>query len=349
MKNVFIVDIEPLETRYTAQWSQHLPKIIADGVKEPVVIHSVGGEVSSFTPTDGAFLDFAATNIYKGEQVKRLAKRFQLNGIKDGDHIIFLDAWHPGIINVRYMRDLLGVDVKLHGLWHAGSYDPQDFLGRLIENKKWSFSFERTIHHALDYNWYATAFHMRMFLENLSINYGNQEQTGWPMDYMADTLAPFANIEKKDTILFPHRLAPEKQPDIFRDLAKELPQYNFVVCQDKVLTKDEYHKLLGEAKMVFSANLQETLGISAYEGALLGAMPLVPNSLSYVEMYDDTWKYPSEWTNGFSNYLKYKEELKERIVHMMDTYSSHCVPLNAQAQSLTTDFFTAGNLIAKLR
>ena len=58
------------------------------------------------------------------------------------------------------------------------------------------------------------------------------------------------------------------------------------------MTKDEYHNILGEAKIVFSANLQETLGISAYEGALVGAIPMVPDRLSYTEMYDDDFKYP---------------------------------------------------------
>ena len=42
--------------------------------------------------------------------------------------------------------------------------------------------------------------------------------------------------------------------------------------------------MLGEAKLVFSANLQETLGISWYEGALVDAIPMVPDRLSYKEM-----------------------------------------------------------------
>ena len=35
------------------------------------------------------------------------------------------------------MAELLGVDITIGGLWHAGSYDPQDFLGRLIGDKPW--------------------------------------------------------------------------------------------------------------------------------------------------------------------------------------------------------------------
>ena len=35
-----------------------------------------------------------------------------------------------------YMAELLGVDITIGGLWHAGSYDPK-ILGRLIGDKPW--------------------------------------------------------------------------------------------------------------------------------------------------------------------------------------------------------------------
>jgi hypothetical protein len=72
-----------------------------------------------------------------------------------------------------------------------------------------------------------------------------------------------------------------------------------VVCQDQQLSKDEYHTLLGQSKIVFSANLQETLGISCYEGTLVDAIPMVPDRLSYSELYHEGFKYPSEWTESF--------------------------------------------------
>ena len=129
------------------------------------------------------------------------------------------------------------------------------------------------------------------------------------MEYMQDILKPFKGMKKRDLILFPHRIAPEKQVEIFRDLATHLPQYEFVVCQDQQLTKNEYHKLLGEAKMVFSANLQETLGISCYEGAVVGAIPMVPDRLSYTEMYFDLFKYDSRWTDSWDAYNVYRTDL----------------------------------------
>ena len=35
------------------------------------------------------------------------------------------------------MLDLFQIDATIHALWHAGSYDPQDFLGRKIGDKPW--------------------------------------------------------------------------------------------------------------------------------------------------------------------------------------------------------------------
>ena len=87
--------------------------------------------------------------------------------VKEGDHIIFTDAWHPGITNIKYMSELLGVKVITHALWHAGSYDPQDFLGRLIGNASWVRHAEKSFFHSYDHNYFATDFHVKLFFDEL--------------------------------------------------------------------------------------------------------------------------------------------------------------------------------------
>jgi hypothetical protein len=165
------------------------------------------------------------------------------------------------------------------------------------------------------------------------------------MEYMDEALTRYKNMPKRDLILFPHRIAPEKQVEIFRDLKEHLPQYEFVVCQDQQLTKNEYHNLLGEAKMVFSANLQETLGISWYEGALVDAIPMVPDRLSYSEMAHDTFKYPSEWTKSFEAYTVHRKEICMKIMQYMENYDKYLPQLKKQTQDLTEHFFSAGELL----
>ena len=357
MANVYIVDIEAVETRYTAQWKTHVPKLLKEAGHNVQVIDGPEDIPSATTP--GAFLNFGGTNIYKSSQIEKIGRAFCAGFINNGDHFIFTDAWHPGIINLKYMSELLNIPVKIHALWHAGSYDPQDFLGRLIGDVPWVRHAEKSFFHAIDHNYFATDFHIKLFEKNLldanlSTSYANKTsnkiiRTGWPMEYMEGTLLLYKNMKKRDLILFPHRIAPEKQVEIFRDLAKQLPQYEFVVCQDQRLSKDEYHDLLGRSKLVFSANLQETLGISWYEGALVDAIPMVPDRLSYSEMAYDDFKYPSEWTESWDHYVSNKQEICNKIIQYMDNYNKFLPQLKKQTQDLTDNFFSAGALLDNIR
>jgi glycosyltransferase involved in cell wall biosynthesis len=354
---VYIVDLEKLETRYTKQWSSHVPNLIKQHGHKVVVIS--GPEDIPSIPTPGMFLNFSATNVYKAVQVEKISRLFCEGKIKDGDYFLFTDAWHPGVINLKYMIDLLGINAKIGGLWHAGSYDKWDGLGRLVGDKPWVRHAEQSFFHAFDHNYFATDFHIDMFCLNLLrtssgfykdwINSGKIVRTGWPMEYMDNILTTYKGMPKRELILFPHRIAPEKQVEIFKDLAKQLPQYEFVVCQDQQLSKDEYHTLLGQSKIVFSANLQETLGISCYEGTLVDAIPMVPDRLSYSEMYHEGFKYPSEWTENFEKYEAYRDHLRHHIVTTMTHYDKRVEQVQTQAEKLTEQFFSAGELLEHIR
>lgn len=349
---IFLVDLESVETRYTGQWKTSVPELLQKAGHNVQVISGPTDIPSATTP--GAFLNFGGTNIYKSAQVEQISRLFCDGSIRANDHFLFTDAWHPGIINLKYMSELLGIPIVTHGLWHAGSYDPQDFLGRLVGDKPWVRHAEKSFFHAFDHNYFATDFHIKMFGKNLfDANMGTMYdyniskkivRTGWPMEYMTNTLADYRTLPKRDLILFPHRIAPEKQVEIFRDLAKHLPQYEFVVCQDQHLNKHEYHTLLGESKIVFSANLQETLGISCYEGAIVDAIPMVPDRLSYSEMYYEGFKYPSEWTQDWNSYLAHRQELCHHIIVTMTHYEKRLPQLRKQTHDLTEQFFSAGKL-----
>ena len=357
MANIFLVDLEAVSTRYTGEWKSHVPQLLKKAGHNVQVICGPTDIPTATTP--GAFLNFGGTNIYKSAQVEQMGRLFCDGTVRPGDHFIFTDAWHPGIINLKYMSELLGIPVTSHGLWHAGSYDPQDFLGRLVGNKPWVRHAEKSFFHAFDHNYFATDFHIDMFGKNLfdanlSTMYeyktsGKIVRTGWPMEYMKETLSDYWTIPKRDLILFPHRIAPEKQVEIFRDLAKHLPQYEFVVCQDTQLTKQEYHTLLGQAKIVFSANLQETLGISCYEGALVDAIPMVPDRLSYSEMYYDMFKYPSNWTEDFEAYESARPALCYKIIQYMNNHDQFKFQVRKQAMDLTERFFSADSLLENIK
>lgn len=356
MNTIYILALEPLDTRYTGEWFYELPKVIQSEINRKGASYEVrnvlgNGELyDSDVVTPGAFLNFGATNIWKNHQLNHVADLFNKGKIKSGDKFLFTDAWHSGIIQLKYMSELLGIPVEIHSIWHAGSYDPQDFLGRLVKDKRWSYNFERAAFYAADYNYFATDFHMKMILDTLFIEDSSarlkQVRTGLPFGYLKSKLGIYKAVQKEDLILFPHRIAPEKQLEIFKDLEKEMPEYKWVVCQESKLTKDEYHELLGKAKLVFSANLQETLGISMYEGMCANALPLVPDRLSYKEMYSDIFKYPSVWTESWESYLENKDALVRLIQFMMQNYYRY--ELATHTDTIGNNFFTPTEMLNKL-
>ena len=344
---VYIVELEPVETRYTAQWKEHLPKQMSDAGLDVEVI--TGPDDAPQDTTPGAFLNFSGTNYWKSEQLKTISQMFADGTVKDGDYFLYTDAWNPTVLQLKYMAELLGVNIKLGGMWHAGSYDPADFLGRLIGDAPWCRLAEESMFNVFDHNFFATQFHIDMFLEAFpNVDKSKIHQVGWPMEYMEPLLREYdIPVNKMDLVLFPHRVAPEKQVEIFKDLAKEMPDVEFVVAQEQNLTKDEYHMLLSRSKIVFSANTQETLGISCFEGALVGAYPMVPDRLSYTEMYGHSFKYPSSWTESWDSYLANKDKLVKHINLIL--HIDHEQKINKLADSLSSDFFSGKALYEVIR
>src|SRR6056300_1687783 len=344
---IWLVDLEAVETRYTKQWKTEFPKLLKAHGHTVQVLN--GGDTPQAT-TPGAFLNFGGTNVYKSNQLMQIAEAFCKGEVKDGDYFLYTDAWNPTVIQLKYMAELLGINIRIGGLWHAGSYDPADFLGRLIGDKPWVRNAERSMYECFDHNFFASEFHIDMFFESFpELDRSKVVRTGWPFEYMDDTLTMYKGIPKTDTVLFPHRIAPEKQLPIFQDLKESLPQYNFVVCQERPLSKNDYHNLLGEAKLVFSANLQETLGISWYEGALVNAIPMVPDRLSYKEMALDDFKYPSEWTMDYRSYKKHRSKIIEKIINYMENYSKYLPNIDKQVNKLSKNFFSGQALYEVLK
>jgi len=339
---VYIVDLEAVETRYTSEWKEHLPKQLRRATNDEVVVIS-GGDVPQAT-TPGAFLNFGGTNVYKSNQLEQIAEMFCRGQVHNGDYFLYTDAWNPTVIQLRYMAELLGIDIRIGGLWHAGSYDPADFLGRLIGDKPWVRHAEQSMYECFDDNFYASQFHIDLFAESLKIDLAKTKRVGWPMEYEADQMLPYKHMQKTNTILFPHRIAPEKQPNIFRDLADSMPEYEWIVCMEQGYTKNDYHNALGTAKLVFSANLQETLGISWYEGLLVDTIPMIPDRLSYSEMAIDEFKYPSEWTESWDKYQEHKSSVIETIHDYMINYEKYRNAMLTQTRKLTDNFFS-GKLI----
>lgn len=322
---IIILPIEPIETRYTAQWYKNIPEQL---VQRGCDVVQIDGEVLDENTSPGAFLNFCSTNVWKNSQINQLAAMFNEGKIKSGDKVLITDAWNTGILQIKYMKELLGIDVEIHAIWHAGSYDPNDFLGRM-PNISWARDTERALAKSIDVNYFATRYHEQLFLDTLFSDDTKPKTviSGQPHELLIEILKNYDSSIKENQIIFPHRLAPEKQLDIFKDLEKSLPEYKFVTCQESRLTKDQYYSELAKSKICFSASLQETYGIGCAEASILKTIPLCPDRLSYAEIYQQYPEvlYPSEWTSNFEEYLKHKDDLIEVIRDIMNHYDKYRV------------------------
>ncbi len=310
---IFLVDLEALEKRYTSQWRKWFCDWFENNNYRYELVSGIDREFKQ-----GEFLDICRTNLYKSEQVGHIARLFDEKKVKHNDVFYFFDGWHYGITATKYMADLLGFKIKIVSYWHAGSYDPYDFITQK-GLRNWASPGELSWMLACDKILVATQFHKDLILKGFP-NWGSYDLdykihvVGFPYNTEDLKIYKSAYSEyKKNIVVFPHRISSEKQPEVFDKLAEKFKgrAYKFIKATEVTDTKKEYFELLAKSKVVFSANLQETFGIGTMEAVMLGCLPIVPDRLCYPELYDKKFLYDKG------------TDLSSMIVDFIPNYKKH--------------------------
>jgi len=76
---------------------------------------------------------------------------------------------------------------------------------------------------------------------------------------------------------------------------------------------------------------------------------MVPDRLSYTEMYYDMFKYPEVWTHDYDTYTVYRPDLCRKIIEHMDNYSTRISSIRKQAKDLHDNFFSANELLRMVK
>jgi len=275
----YLFPIEPLDRRYTAQWLEWFPPALADQGFDVVLIHPP--DVGAGEVTAGQFLDPLQTHAYKAAQVRMFVE--QVDRRKEGI-VVFLDAWHPGVISAAYMRDVANLPLRLVGILHAGCYDPFDLLARSGVGR-WAQGFEVSVLRALDEVTVGSEWHRVLIERAYGAHGGSMHVHPLPVR----TPGVEARTTRERIVVWPHRDVPEKQTATWREavarLAPHHTRWRFVETLQETSTKDEYYELLSRAAIAVSAARQETFGIAMIEAAQLGCRVIVPQRLSYPELF----------------------------------------------------------------
>lgn len=348
---IYIIPIEPIDQRYTKQWYDNIPVMLRHEIAQHKLDYDVvtidGEDFKPEQRSTGAFLDFGATNVYKATQAAEVSRMFSSGKIRAGDKFLVTDAWNFVITPIKYMSDLLEIPVEIHSIWHAGAYDPSDILGYKM-SKPWPWLQEQAWYMSSDYNYYASNSHRSMFLKNLDIPEKYQDRairSGQPHELIVPPLMERQATAKQRRVMWPHRYNADKQPEIAEDLSAN---YDLIITQKLNLNKQEYYDVMATSQAIFSCALHENLGISVMEAVITGAIPILPDRCSYAEMYLPEFKYPSEWTSSYDNYLTHKQNLLDFIDEKLDNYDKYQDLVKQQQEILIRDYLNSSIMINRI-
>ena len=277
---VLSLPIEPIESRYSSQWDRWFD----DAFRRNNIPHRVVRGREGKPPPPDKFLNPEATFTWKFTQLREAVRACEDRSWR---YVVFLhDGWMPGVEMFPYLRDLDGLDVRVCAYWHAGSYDGTDLLGKAGCNK-WAWGSETSWLEICDAVLVGSEYHKEKLQ---SIGVGNKiHVVGCPIQVPDG----FRSGVRKPLVVWPHRLSADKNPEVFDMLSRE-PEFTgveFVKTMTQNLSKPNYYRLLGSARVAVSTASHENFGIAMAEAAFLGCHPVCPRGLSYDETMEDLCLY----------------------------------------------------------
>ena len=284
---LWYLPLEHLDQRYTTLMDEQVVRTLR---RRGIEYRRIYGEPLSATIDTGAFLDAASTSHFKATQLATMAQAFRDGEVKDGDKFLVSDLWFPGIESIPYMAYFHKVKVDVWGIAHAGSWTETDFVRDMREWARpievgW-FEFAKGVFVG---SWWhrheLCAIRNRCAASKVHVTgLAFSTKDIWKL---IGPLPP-----KRDLVVMAGRLDDEKQPWHFDEIAERIGgDVEFVKTYERRLDKVSYLRLLAEAKVIFSAALQENFGYAVLEAATVGATPVVPDRLAYREMYPAECRY----------------------------------------------------------
>lgn len=290
---LWVLPIEPLEERYSAQWLRWWQRYAEQAPDDIRFVLGSSGQAGQQIRT-GEWLDVYQTNAWKATQLEEFVRYLEAGAVSPGDVVLLHDGWSFQATALAYMRDLGKIPFRIMSCLHAGTWDPHDFVSK-SPVRYWGRMVERGWLHAYDRVFVATYFHRDLIL---ATHPGVEiVVTGFPL--FAQEVRPHYTpwAEREPLIVFPHRLADEKRPYMFEDLRVIFEaQYpgvpaRWVRTKDECSGKMDYYRMLGQAKVAVSFAKQETWGIAMLEAGANGVHVVVPDELAYVDVWPLQCRY----------------------------------------------------------
>lgn len=290
MSKIIYLPIEDLPARYTQMMNQSIYPKVDISLYPSIEIDKVIKR--------GQFLDIVNTCKFKAAQLQMVADLFNEGKVQDGDAFLVGDIFFPGIEMIKYMAELLDINVRVYGINYAGRADKTDFVQKL---SGWSDVSEQGYHLICNGIFAGSDDHRNNIIEYFGLNPATVHTTGlvWDLEYMEEFRKEIGNVQKEDFVIWPHRWCEEKGINELLQFAKNTKKKIVITSSGPKkdlgklpknieyrygLTKLEYFELMAKARWYLSTAYQETYGFTIQEAIFFGCNILVPNRACCPEM-----------------------------------------------------------------
>jgi len=328
MTKLFVLTLQPLRERYTEYWYYWFKDRLCKYFDEIIY---VDGDILEHDIGNGAFLPIAGSYYWEFTQLSKMTKLIHSGAVSDDDIVLAMDIEFPGhAVAVKYLLQKMGLNTKVYGWLHAGSYTKGDFVQFLEPSMKY---FEMGWLMAFDGIFVASKYHKQAILKRrvfpLMTNtnavdateiyskihvVGNPFYVDWAWS-LAGISEPKPFEEREYDIIISDR------PDVEKNIAwalaiavasnakkiavctgrKEWRGWNFKHIRTLAerlgvdiyegLSKREYYRLLNNSKIWLTASHEENFGYCAVEALAFRTIPVMPNCCAFPEHVDYNPKY----------------------------------------------------------
>lgn len=287
---LFLLPLEPISMRYGEQWLKWFGERTNARNIDTVVIEGDKMHDTDDTIQTGQFLDAHKTNYWKLTQLARVVEHMYKGNIKSGDKIFDFDLWHTGLQAIPYITTLTKQNIEIYGIWHAGTYDPSDYISKEGMGV-WGEEFEQSVMNFVKMGFVGSTHHAVTLTESCPARI---KVTGLPLK-QKDIIGKRDVRKKEKLVVNTSRLSEDKNPHMYKFIKDQVlshdPDVKFIETHKLNLDKEDYYDILARAAIVLSTAEHENFGIGIIEGMTLNCTPVVPNHLSYTDYVPADFRY----------------------------------------------------------
>jgi hypothetical protein len=290
------IPMQPIDSSYSKQWHEWIQaELNTRDLEHETLLPSV------LVPDYGkGYIDTTSVVDFRATQLQTICQLIHNRTLSPQKRIVFFfhNAWFP-IDQLAFLRDMFGAhDWKFVGCFRDGTYDKWDMSAR-NNMYTWGEDIENGWLKIYDAIVVGSKYHKDTIVENRRVRENKIHVIPWHVE-----VPLMGKITKQNIVVWPHRLDPEKQPEVFSRLASDCEKdgWRFERTRDMKLNKNSYQNYLAKCKIVVSTALLEMFGNAMVEATLLGCTPLVPDRLAYRDNFRQTYRY--------SDYSDMVEKLK---------------------------------------